>query len=164
MCVVIGRWPDGRCVLLFACVVTCLHINVVGFSFKKNLLVSLHFPPTIFLFFFVCYLQNSFRFSLAVLLFVFRSGGSARGAALFCCCSVVSFVLSFRIVINAILHQLLLLFLAVPPPILHHFVVLKCTCRWQFCCLCFALAVLFVGLRFFFCSVVSFHYNGVFLS
>ena len=64
--------------LLFACVVTCLHMYVVGFSFKRKLLMSLHFPPTIFLFFSrllsLYYLQYSFRFSLTVLLFVFHSG------------------------------------------------------------------------------------------
>ena len=38
----------------------------------------------------------------------------------FRCCFVVSFVIPFRIGINAILYQLLLLFLAVPPPLLHN--------------------------------------------
>ena len=38
----------------------------------------------------------------------------------FRCCFVVSFVIPFRIGINAILYQLLLLFLAVPLPLLHN--------------------------------------------
>ena len=119
-CVVIGRWPAGRCVLLFTCVVAHLHWNAGDFSFNKNCLVSLYFS-LLFSCFFCCVIYKTvFTSRCHFCCCVFRSGGSARGAALFCC-SVVFFALPFSLGIETNLWQLFLLFLFVSSPIPRHF-------------------------------------------
>ena len=82
------------CVLLFVCVVVFLHINAVGFSFRKSSPVVMHFSPTLFCFFSFFYLENNCRFLLPFLLMidvvvVLLVAG--------CCCGVlwwVSFVIT----------------------------------------------------------------------
>ena len=64
--------------------------------------MSLHFSPTLFLLFLLCYLRNSFHFSLTFLLLCVSLWRFCPWGRVFFCRSVVSFVLTFSIVINAI--------------------------------------------------------------
>ena len=57
-CVVIGRWPGGRFVLLFACVVALPHMNAGEFPFKKKFPVPLIFPYS-FPVFFCCVMYKT---------------------------------------------------------------------------------------------------------
>ena len=156
-CVGVGRWPAGRCVVLFTCVLAYLHRNAGEFSFKKNRSVSLHFFPTLFLFFLLCYLRNSFHFSLTFLLLCVSLWRFCPCDYVFFCCSVVSLVLTFSIGINVIFHQLFLLFVTVPPPILPIFVLLKCT--YLQVCLCrFVVFVLVCHLFLFPFTYFAFFY------
>ena len=117
-CVVIGRWPGGRSVLLFACVLVHLHLNVGGFSFKINFLVPLHFPLQFFCQYFFFYSQKSLHFSLTFLLFcvlLWRFCPWSYTLLLFCYFFALPFMHSLGIETN--LWQLFLLFLFVSSPV-----------------------------------------------
>ena len=85
------------------------------------------FPPP-FLFFFDLLFTKQFSILVGIFVVVCLALAVLPVGLRFICFSVVLFVLSFRIIINAIFRQLLLLFLTVLPPLLHHFVVLKVAC------------------------------------
>ena len=88
-CVVIGRWPGGRFVLLFACVVALPHINAGEFPFKKIFPVPLIFSLLFSCFFLLCHVQNSFHFSLTFLLLCVFALAVLPVGLCFVCFSVV---------------------------------------------------------------------------
>ena len=85
-------------------------------SVQEKFYRSIEFFPYSFPAFFGVLFAKQFSFLVAIFVVVCFALAVLPVGLRFFCCSVVSFVLPFSVGINAILHQLLLLFLAVPPP------------------------------------------------
>ena len=76
------------CVLLLVCVVVLLHKNAVGFSFRKQSPVVIHFLSTLFLFVSFFYFENNCRFSLPLPILLMVDVVVVLLVAV-CCCGVL---------------------------------------------------------------------------